>query len=236
MIHWFDLFTAFFLFASAVWSFYRGFTREIFSVASLVGGGWVGFRYYDRVSPWFSGVVPDETLQEILAFALLFVLTAIAIALTGILVRRILHLSHALNKIDRIAGIGVGIVKGALILAILALPAGMIPELGDGFVEGSKAAPAFIGMSMALVDKMAPELARSARAAAEKGGRARKKIEEAERYREKIKELEKKAGGLREKLGLGSGNEKSRKGNGEDKITEQDKTQLDELIKKMDKN
>ena len=236
MISWFDLFVAFFLLASAVWSYLRGFIREVFSLASLVGGAYVGFKYYGKTAPLFAKLIQDKTFQEIAAFTLLFVLTAIAVSLTGMLVRRILHLSHALNTIDRIAGLGVGIIKGALILTIITYPLILIPGLQDELAKGSRTAPALIGMSWAIMEKVSPDLAKSLDRAAQKAGDVKDRAEQAERYRKKLDELEKGASSLKEKLGIDKDAGKNKKGKEDDKISERDREQLDKLIEKLDKN
>lgn len=234
MISWFDLFAAFFVLASMLWSFFRGFTREVFSIAAIVGGVVVAVHCYDNLSPLLAPQIKERTPREIAAFAIIFVMTAIAIALTGVLVRRILHLSHALNMADRFAGMCMGLVKGVLILMIIVYPLALAPDLLGELAPGSRAAPLLIGMGRAMMDKVAPDLAAGVEKAAKEAAGAEDSAVEVERYMKDIQKLEKKLGegaaSIKGKLGM----DKERKNGDGNNITEKDREELEKLIEKLD--
>ena len=165
---WFDIFTVFFLTASAIWSYHRGFFKEAFSLLAIVAGFWVASRHYTAASPFFKGWISENLLADAAAFLTLFILTAIFISVTGTLARRILRISAAMSFVDRVVGGGLGVAKGALILAVVTYPLALIPGLKDDLVKGSVAAPILMGISNMALEKLAPGLAHDLDKAAKK--------------------------------------------------------------------
>ncbi len=161
MIHWFDLFVIFFLLASAIWSFFRGFGKEVFSILSIVLGYLLASRYFVEGAPIFESVIPDRPLREMASFTALFFFTILAVIIVGIFIRRMLNIHHTISKLDKFAGLGIGIVKGGLILCIIAYPLALVPGLQEDLTKGSKAAPALIGIGGAILAKFAPGLSNS---------------------------------------------------------------------------
>jgi membrane protein required for colicin V production len=167
-VSWFDIFTIFFLAASAIWSYHRGFFKEAFSILAIVAGFWIASRYYAAAAPFFKAWISGKLLADAAAFTTLFILTAIFISVTGTLVRRILRISAAMSFVDRVVGGGLGVGKGALILAVVTYPLALIPGLKDDLVKGSVAAPILIGISKVALEKLAPGLAHDLDKAAQK--------------------------------------------------------------------
>ncbi|MBF0291588.1 MAG: CvpA family protein [Nitrospinae bacterium] len=165
---WFDIFTIFFLTASAIWSYHRGFFKEAFSLLAIVAGFWVASRHYSAAAPFFREWVSEKMLADAAAFLTLFILTAIFISVTGTLARRILRISAAMSFVDRVVGGGLGVAKGALILAVVTYPLALIPGLKDDLVKGSVAAPILMGISNMALEKLAPGLAHDLDKAAKK--------------------------------------------------------------------
>ncbi|MBF0171019.1 MAG: CvpA family protein [Nitrospinae bacterium] len=174
LIHWFDIFVLLFLGASMAWSYFRGLAKEIFSIASLVAGYFVASRFYLEGAKTLAPFLPDKTLQEIVAFVLLFFLTVMLVVVAGILVRRLLHVSEAVSAADKVAGAGVGLLKGLLLLAIAMYPVALFPEVRGDLTDGAYTAKPLIGVSGALFAWLAPGLAetleKAEKAAAKKSG------------------------------------------------------------------
>lgn len=165
---WFDIFTVFFLTASAIWSYHRGFFKEAFSLLAIVAGFWVASRHYASAAPFFREWISEKLLADAAAFITLFILTAVFISVTGTLARRLLRISPAMSFVDRVAGGGLGVAKGALILAVVTYPLALIPGLKDDLVKGSVAAPILMGISNMALEKLAPGLAHDLDRAAKK--------------------------------------------------------------------
>ena len=131
MLHWFDLFVVFFLFTSAIWSYFRGFAKEVFSVSALVIGYFAASRLYKPVAPMFESLHPEQTVQEISAFLSLFFGAIVLVVILSSYMRRILKVSDVLTSVDKVAGFAVGIFKGGLILSLLAYPFSLAPGMTD---------------------------------------------------------------------------------------------------------
>ena len=93
----------------------RGFIREALSLAGWVLGFLVAMVFSDRLEYLLTGVVTDATGRHIVAFALLFVLTLIAVALAGKLFRSLVHFA-GLGLLDRLLGMAFGFARGVFIL------------------------------------------------------------------------------------------------------------------------
>jgi len=101
--------------SSMLISLLRGFVREAFSLAGWVLGFIVAMVFSDRLAYLPGGFVNDETGRYILAFALLFVLTLIAVALAGKLLLSLVQFA-GLGMLDRVLGMAFGFARGVVIL------------------------------------------------------------------------------------------------------------------------
>ncbi|VAX22277.1 hypothetical protein MNBD_NITROSPINAE01-877 [hydrothermal vent metagenome] len=234
MVHWFDLFVGFFLFASALWSYFRGFAREVFSFSSLIAGYLAASSFYGVTAGYLESVISDKALREISAFALLFFVAVILTIVIGSAVRRMLSASKTLSAVDRIAGVAVGVLKGALFLSIIAYPFSFLQGTKEELMEKSVTAPYIVAGSTALLEKFAPGLAKSMDNA---GITGKKQMKTIERIRDSIKKLESgakdKARAIKEKVKsvLDSDDEKSENG-----ISKKDKKEMNDLLESVDLN
>ena len=116
---------------SALASFRRGLFTEAFSLATWVGAAVVTLAYASR----FSTLLPRDAIESpaaratFAALGLFLGTLAIGTALHW-LVRRIVARGRP-GWIDRIAGAGFGLARGALIVALAVLAANLVP----GFKE-----------------------------------------------------------------------------------------------------
>ncbi len=191
MIHWFDIFVVVFLVTSIIWSYFRGLAKEVFSIASIVIGYLMASTYYDDAEPWVEWLISNKSTREIVAFTLLFFVTIILVALFGFFLRRILPLPRGLGAVNRIAGAGVGFIKGGVILSVIAFPLALIPGLQDDLIKESSAAVALVGISGVMLEKLAPNLAASINDSGYLKKRQTTAIEKARKQLDKIvKEVE----------------------------------------------
>lgn len=128
-MNWLDLVFLGIIAVSVVISLVRGFVREVISVLVWVGAVWVSLRYAQPLSGYLTDYLASPTLRLIVAFVVLFVLTLIVGAVisyfAGVLVGR-----TGLTGTDRALGMVFGGLRGALIVALLVLGAGLtaIPQ------------------------------------------------------------------------------------------------------------
>ena len=225
MLHWFDLFVVFFLFTSAIWSYFRGFAKEVFSVSALVIGYFAASSFYKPVAPMFERLHPEQTVQEISAFLSLFFGAVIFVVILSSYARRILKVSDILSSVDKIAGFAVGIFKGGLILSLLAYPFSLVPGMTEGALQSSFFAPILIGTSGAMLEKVAPSLAKDMENMEDDTETVEKGAETIDKYRKKLEELD---------IGAIIGKKDNNDEAPIDKIDEKDRAEMNALIENVD--
>lgn len=114
---------------SILLSFMRGLTQEILSLLAWVAALWCASQYADLLSPSIPGQLSPE-----LALLVAFVAILIAVWLAGILVKmavgQFIRMT-GLGVADRIFGVFFGAARGAVVILVLVLAAGLtkFPQL-----------------------------------------------------------------------------------------------------------
>ncbi|MES9845159.1 MAG: CvpA family protein [Candidatus Sedimenticola sp. PURPLELP] len=121
---------------SAMISLVRGFISEALSLAAWVLAFWVAWTFFRELAvqlDWFS--VPSVRLGA--AFALLFIATLMLGAMVNFLVGQLVE-KTGLSGTDRLIGIFFGAARGAVLVAILVLLAGLTPFPNDPWWKESQ--------------------------------------------------------------------------------------------------
>jgi membrane protein required for colicin V production len=104
---------------SAVFAFARGFVREALSIVAWIGAGFITIYGHDYVIAIVDRMVHNPLLSQLIAWGGLFIASLIALTIvTGIIARAVR--AGSLSSIDRTLGFLFGIVRGALILSLIA--------------------------------------------------------------------------------------------------------------------
>jgi membrane protein required for colicin V production len=124
---------------SAGWGVWRGFTREVMSLA-----GWVlAFVAANSVAGPLGDLLPaamaSAEVRVLIAFVLVFVLVLMAAAAAGMLVSRFLK-AAGLSGVDRTLGGLFGLARGVVILLAFAIVAGLTAMPRQPFWKESVAA------------------------------------------------------------------------------------------------
>jgi membrane protein required for colicin V production len=109
---------------SVAWGIWRGFTREVMSLA-----GWIlAFLAANTVAGPLGDMLPasmaNPEVRVLIAFVVVFVLVLIAAAIVGMLVSKFLK-ATGLSGVDRTLGGIFGLARGVLILLAFAVVAGL---------------------------------------------------------------------------------------------------------------
>ncbi|MET0106108.1 MAG: CvpA family protein [Sedimenticola sp.] len=121
---------------SAMISLVRGFISEALSLAVWILAFWVAWTFFRELAvqlDWFT--VPSVQLGA--AFAILFIATLMLGALVNFLVGQLVE-KTGLSGTDRLIGIFFGAARGAVLIAILVLLAGLTPFPNDPWWKESQ--------------------------------------------------------------------------------------------------
>jgi membrane protein required for colicin V production len=99
-------------------SLFRGAVREVFSILSLVIAYIISAQYFQPFLKVLPSKLSGSPFGNLIAFAALFVCTAIVVNLIGWALHKLVGLIH-LTLLDRIAGGILGLVKGSLVVCIV---------------------------------------------------------------------------------------------------------------------
>lgn len=143
---------------SALISVMRGFVREALSLAAWVAAFWVAFSFHQHMATLFTEHIEAPSIRLISAFALLFVVTLVLCAIINNLVAKLVEKS-GLSGTDRMLGVLFGVARGAVVVAILVLMAGLTPLPADPWWKDSIFIVHFQSMAIWLREFLPPDIA-----------------------------------------------------------------------------
>ena len=137
----FDIIVYSILGLSVIFSLFKGFVKEIFSLLSYLGGYLMASKYQGVFSNLIIESIPSKPIAKVIAFTVIYILTAIIISITGRVARSFIMSATQLSGFDRLAGGIVGFAKGVIIVVALIFPLQYFPEVGEKFMKYSQTAP-----------------------------------------------------------------------------------------------
>lgn len=112
------------LLISSFISLVRGFVKEALSLVGWVLAFWVSLGFAVPLSKLFESSSDDPTLRLIIAFVVLFVLSLIVSAVINFFASRLVQRT-GLTSTDRFLGVIFGFLRGAVLVSVLVLLAGL---------------------------------------------------------------------------------------------------------------
>jgi membrane protein required for colicin V production len=155
---WIDILILAIITLSAVISLVRGFVREALSLATWIAAFWVAWLLFRPLAAQFESWIEVPSIRLGVAYAVLL----IAVLLLGALVNHFMSLlvnSTGLTGTDRLLGIFFGAARGAVVVAILILLAGLTPFPRDDWWHASELIPYFQEMAIWLRQFLPPDIA-----------------------------------------------------------------------------
>ena len=105
---------------SVVTGLFRGFVKELIALVVWVLAIWLASTYSHSLSVWVHPYISDKTACIAVTFVAILVSILIAGAVLNTVISLVLHRS-GLSGIDRLLGMGFGLVRGVFIIALLML-------------------------------------------------------------------------------------------------------------------
>ena len=127
----------------------HGFFAEALSMAGLVVGYLVAAWQYQRLAEWLLSFLNSEMLAEIFGFLIIFFVILMIFSVAGRIARRLMK-EVGLSGFDRFLGGLLGLVKGALAVAVVLMGmAAFTPT--TSLLEKSELAPYFLVVGRAAI-------------------------------------------------------------------------------------
>ena len=125
---------------SLVRGIFRGLVKEVSSIIGVLGGFYAAFTYYNMLAKLLSGLIKQTAYLNILSFLIIFCGVLIIVGILGVFIKYLLNIAF-LGWVDRIGGVGFGLVKGILIASILFITLTAFLPKGSAFLKNSMLAP-----------------------------------------------------------------------------------------------
>jgi membrane protein required for colicin V production len=127
----------------------HGFFAEALSMAGLVVGYVVAAWQYQRLANWLLKFLNSELLAEILGFLAIFFAILVVFSLAGRIARRLMK-EVGLSSFDRFLGALLGVLKGALVVAVVLMGMTAFTPTSS-LLEKSELAPYFLVAGRAAI-------------------------------------------------------------------------------------
>jgi membrane protein required for colicin V production len=148
------------LLISSFISLIRGFVKEALSLAGWVMAFWISLSFAVPLSKLLVSSMDDPTLRLIIAFGVLFVLTLIVSAVINFFASRLVQRT-GLTGTDRFLGVIFGFLRGALLVSVLVLLAGLTSLPKESWWDDSFLLFRFQAIAMWIRDLLPADVAAS---------------------------------------------------------------------------
>lgn len=156
---WVDFIIAGIILLSALISVFRGFIKEAFSLVVWIAAFWLSWTFFREVSQLLINWVSLPSARLGIAFALIMITVLIVGGILNYLLSKLVE-HTGLSGTDRMLGIFFGIARGAIIVAILILLAGLTPLPEDPWWHQSILIPYFQELSLWLKSLLPDDIAK----------------------------------------------------------------------------
>ncbi len=154
----FDLIVAILLLISAGVGFARGAVREVAAMVALLAAAFLAIYGLPSIVPFALHFIHTRWLAALASLAGVFLITYALLRLIGAGIARQVQQTHVLGTLDRTAGLGIGAVRGLVVLGGLYLMfnAATPEDLRPHWITGSASWPVARSMG-ALMSDLAPK-------------------------------------------------------------------------------
>ena len=157
-IAWIDVVIISLIALSAILSLFRGFVQEALALITWLVALWVAMAFYEEFAVWLSQWITVPSAQKATAFGVLFVCVLLLGAMVNYLAGKLVD-KTGLTGTDKMLGVVFGVARGAVIVAILVLLAGLTPLPQDPWWQDSQFLGYFEDLAVWMRDFLPSEIA-----------------------------------------------------------------------------
>jgi membrane protein required for colicin V production len=114
-----------------------------------LGAGWVALHYNHAFAAYLEKAIPPEPARMAVSFVAIFIGVLLLGGMVGFLLGKLVS-STGLGGTDRLAGLLFGVARGALIVAVLVMLAGVTPLPEEPWWKQSRLIPPFQNLAVWL--------------------------------------------------------------------------------------
>ncbi|MEF3167873.1 MAG: CvpA family protein [Deltaproteobacteria bacterium] len=147
--NWLDILIGVIIVVAFVRGLWTGFSRSVSTLAGLVAGFWVAMHLFGPLSERLLFILSNEMWARVAAFVLVFLFVYLGFFLVGVVLQGFLRLIR-LGWLDRIAGAGVGIAKGLVMVGVLLFVLTLFLPPKSDLLSGSVLYPRLVAVAQGL--------------------------------------------------------------------------------------
>lgn len=155
---WFDYALIAVVGLSALIGIWRGLVREVFALAGWIAAIAVALLFAGEAARLIPPDFATPLVRTVIAFTVLFIIILVVVSIAGLLFTKAVR-AVGLGFADRTLGGVFGFARGALILLVIALAAGLTAVPKEPFWREAKLAPPLETAAIAVKPYLPPALA-----------------------------------------------------------------------------
>ena len=159
-MNWADYLIVIVIALSMLIGLWRGLLREVISLATWIAAFAIAFLFAEDGAAHLAPYLDVPSLRVAAAFGGLFLATLLLGGLVGIVASQLVDYT-GLTGTDRVLGMVFGLGRGAVVIAILVLAAGLTPLPKDHWWRQSLLLPHFQESALWLRGLLPPDLAKN---------------------------------------------------------------------------
>ena len=161
-MNWADYLIIVLIALSMLIGLWRGLLREVISLTTWIAAFAIALLFAEDGAAHLTPYLDVPSLRIAVAFGGLFLATLLLGGLVGILASYLVHYT-GLTGTDRVLGMAFGLARGAAVIAVLVLAAGLTPLPKDPWWQQALLLRHFQESAVWLRDFLPPELAQNIR-------------------------------------------------------------------------
>ena len=139
-MNWTDYLLIALLAFSSIAGLMRGLLREVISLITWVAAVWIAWTFSASLEPYLGGALKDAAVRPWAARAIIFVAVLLTGAAIGALLSHFVRLT-VFSGIDRLLGMLFGLLRGVVVLGLLAMLAHAVRLHEEPWYRGSMLVP-----------------------------------------------------------------------------------------------